>query len=138
MSPIFQSRNVTFWKGGGICTFGKGRSEALAPRMIRTGNGRHSLFVKCLVEMFGRDDLRLSGLLGVDGKGQRFAIIQDGDFFLGVEADGDEGIAQSIGRALGLDLVDSLVELEGEGAMGIDIASGLLGKASIEVFQKFR
>jgi hypothetical protein len=57
--------------------FGERRSEALVPRMIRTGNGRHSLLVECQVEMFGRDDLCLSGLLGVKGEGQGFGIIQD-------------------------------------------------------------
>jgi hypothetical protein len=114
MSPIFQSRNVTFGKRGGISVFGEGCRKAFAPGMIRTGNGRHSLFVKRLVEIFGRDDLCLSGLLVEDGEGQRSAIIQDGDFVIGVEADGDLGVTQGIGGALGLDLVDGLVELEGQ------------------------
>jgi len=61
--------------------------------MIRTGKGRHCLVVEGLVEMLGRDDLCLSGLLGVNGEGQRFAIIQDGDVFVGIEANGDLGLA---------------------------------------------
>ena len=34
--------------------------------------------------------------------------------FVGIQADSDSGMAQGIGRAIGLDLVDSLVELEGQ------------------------
>ena len=93
MSPVFQSRNVPFLEGGGISAFGERRSKALAPGMIGTRNGWGSLFGKRLVEMFGRDNLRLSGLLVEDGEGQGFAIIQDGDFFIGIDTDSDEGVA---------------------------------------------
>ena len=93
MSPVFQSRNVTFWKGGGISTFGEGGREALAPGMIGTRNGWGSLFLERLVKVFGRHNLGLSGLLVEDGEGQRFAIIQDGDVLVGVETDDDLGVA---------------------------------------------
>jgi hypothetical protein len=48
--------------------------------------------MKCLVEMFGRDNLCLSGLLVEDGEGQRFAIIQDGDLLVGIETNGHLGV----------------------------------------------
>ena len=61
--------------------------------MIGSRNGRGSLFMERLVEMFGRYNLRLSGLLVEDSAGQGFAIIQDGDFFIGIDTDSDEGVA---------------------------------------------
>jgi len=128
--------------------------------MIRSGDRRGSLLAECLIEMFGRHDLRLPSLLSVDCEGQSFAIIQDGDLFLRSDTDGDLGVMQSIGGAFGLDLVNGLVELEreifrkrpsflprenadqvifgGERAMGIDNASGLFGEALIEIVQELR
>lgn len=138
--------------------FGERCSKALAPGMIGSGDGRGSDFVERLVEMFSRDDLRLPGLLVEDGERQRFAIIQDEDLFVGIDTNGDLGIAQSIGRAFRLDLVDGLVKLKsevfGEGtrflpgenagqlifggqrAMGIDITSGLFGETLVEICQE--
>jgi len=110
--------------------------------------------------MFGRHNLPLSGLLGVNGEGQRFAIIQDGDVVLGSDTHGDLSVTQGIGGAIGLDLVDGLVELEGEGfgqgtsflpgedasqvflgrerTVSIDITSGFFAEASIEILNKLR
>ena len=119
--------------------------------MIGSRFGRQSLLLESQVKLFGRHDFCLLGLLVVNGVRQRFAIIQDGDVFLGIETNGDLGIAQGIGGAFGLDLVDGLVELEGqvfgegtsflpgenasqivfggEGAMSIDSTSGFFAKA---------
>src|SRR5512134_2155769 len=113
MSPIFQSRNVPCGSRQEISAVEEGRSKAFAPGMIRSRNGGCSLFLESEVEMFGRDNFCLSVLLVVNGEGQSFGIIQDGDLFIGMDTDGDLGLTQGIGRAFGLDLVDGFVELEG-------------------------
>ncbi len=114
-------------------------------------------FLENQVNLFGRHDFGLLGLLVVNGVGQGFAIIQDGNVVLGIDTNGDVGIAQGIGGALGLDLVDGLLELEGqvfgEGAgflpsenageiffggqraMEIDRPSGWFGKALVEILE---
>ncbi len=82
-------------------------------------------------------------------------MIQDGHLIFGINTDGDLGVAQGIGRAVSLDLVDGLLELErevfgqdarflpsedaceiffgSEGAMGIHRASRFYRKALVEV-----
>ena len=107
------------------------------------------------VNLLSRNHFSLLGLLVVNRVGQGVAIIQDGDLVLGIDTNSDEGIAQGIGWALGLDLVNSLLELEGEifgkragflpgqnpsqlvfgreRAMGIHRTSRVHGKALVEV-----
>ena len=160
MSPIFQNRNVPCGSRQDISAVGEGRGEAFTPGMIRSRHGGRSLFLESEVEMFGRDNFGLSGLLVVNGEGQSFGIIPDGNLFIGMDTDDDLGVTQGIGRAFGLDLVDGFVELEGEifgkgtsflpgedtsqvifggeRAMGIDVASGLFCEALVEIIQELR
>src|SRR5512134_2311373 len=110
MSPIFQNRNVPCRGRDDTSAFGEGSGKTLAPGMVRSRFGGEALFLEGAVELFGRDDLRLLGLMFVNRVGQRFAIIQDRKLVLGIEADSDLGVAQSIGGALGLDLGNGLVK----------------------------
>jgi hypothetical protein len=66
------------------------------------------------VEVFGIHDLRLHSQLFVGGLGERFVLVQDGDFSFGVFTDQDRSLVQGISRALGLDLVDELVVLHSQ------------------------
>ena len=66
------------------------------------------------IELLGIDNLRLFGLSVEDGVVQRFALVEDGEVFLGIQANRDSCMAQGIGRALGLDLVDYFAKLEGQ------------------------
>ena len=132
----------------------------MSPGMVRSRLGRQPFFVESQIELFGGYDFGLMCLLVVNGEGQGFAIIQDGDVFLRIHTHHDLGIAQGIGRALSLDLVDGLVELEGqvfgegpcflpgenaseivfggEWAMQVHIAAWRFGKALVEIPDEFR
>ena len=158
-SSIFllaQNRNVPFGSRGDISAFGEGRRKTFAPGMIGSRFGGAMRFgFESEVKLFGRDDLSLLGLLVVNGVRQGFAIIQDGHLFLGVETNRDLRIAQGIRGAVGLNLVDGLLKLDGqvfgkgagflpgqnaseivfgsEGAMGIDGTSRFFAKALVEI-----
>ena len=113
MSPVFQNRNVTFgW--GDISTFGERCGKTFAPGMIRSRFLRQSFFLESQVKLFGRNDLSLLSLLLVNGVGQGFAIIQECDFLLGIEANGHLRFSQGLGGTLGLNLVDDLLKLQSE------------------------
>ena len=123
--------------------------------MIGSWLGRQALGLEGEVQLFGRDNLSLPGLLFVNAVRQGFAIIQDRDFFLGVDTNEHLGFAQSIRGAVGSDLLDGLVKLQGEvfgkgarflpgqnpsqiifggeGTMGIDRTSGFDCKPLVEV-----
>ena len=66
------------------------------------------------VELLGIDNLRLLRLPVKDGVVQRFVFVEDGDLILCIQADGYSGVAQGIGGAIGLDLVDRFAKLEGQ------------------------
>ena len=158
MSPVFQSRNVPCGSRRDISALGEGCRKAFAPGMIGSWLGRQALGLEGEVQLFGRDNLSLPGLLFVNAVRQGFAIIQDRDFFLGVDTNEHLGFAQSIRGAVGLDLVDGLVKLQGEvlgkgasllpgensgeilfggqGTMGIDGTSGFYRKALVEVLEE--
>src|SRR5215211_3706165 len=82
--------------------------------MIRSRFGWQVWLLESQIKLFGRNYFGLLGLLVVNGVGQGFAIIQDGNLLLGIQTDDDLGTAQSMGGALGLDLVNGLVELQGQ------------------------
>jgi len=84
-----------------------------------------------VVEGFAVSDFGLAGSLMVDGVGQGFVFVEDGDFSLGVLADSDFCIAQGVVWAAGLDLVDDVLELHGQ-VLG-EGASFLVGQDDIQV-----
>ena len=128
--------------------------------MIRRRFCGQTLWLESKVQLFGRHDLSLLGLLFVNAVRQGFAIIQDGDLIQGIDTHRDLGVPQRIGRAIGLDLVNDLFELQGEifgkgarflpgqnpseilfggeGAMGIHGTSRFHRKALVEVRQELR
>src|SRR4030065_1031037 len=59
-------------------------------------------------------------------------FVEDGDYSFGVFAHGDGSLAQGVIRAVGLDLVDDLVELDGQ-VLG-ERACFLMGENNIQVF----
>ena len=67
-----------------------------------------------LIQVLGIDDFRLMLLLVKDGESQGFGLVEQGHLTVRIFADGDPGIAQGIGGAFGLDLVDDILELEGQ------------------------
>ena len=71
-------------------------------------------FAHQCIELLGIDDLRLFGLSVEDGVIQWFAFIEDGEVFLGIQANRDGGMAQGIGGAFGLDLVDRFAKLDSQ------------------------
>ena len=91
--------------------FGEWGSKAFAPGVIRS---RFVGFAHKRIESLGIDDLRLFGLSVEDGVIQWFAFVEDGEVFLGIQANGDGGMAQGIGGAFGLDLVDRFTKLDGQ------------------------
>ena len=129
------------------------------PGMIGSGLVSLALIEEGLVDLFGLHDFGLFGLLVKNGVVQGFAFIEDGDVSLIIQADSHRRIAHGVGGALGLDLVDDLVKLQGqvlgenacllpgeetggvvlrgERAMGVILASGLDCKAAIEIVHEF-
>src|SRR6476659_10397345 len=97
-----------------MSTFGEWSSKAFTPGMIRSRFVGQGLLVESEVKQLSRNNFRLLSLLVVNGVGQGFVIIQDGNLLLGLHTNGDECIAQGIRGTLVLDLVDGLVELESE------------------------
>ena len=67
-----------------------------------------------MVNIFAIDNFSLMLLLMEDGKFKMFGFVEDGHLPGGVFADSDLGIAQGIRRAVGLDLVNDLLELDGQ------------------------
>ena len=116
--------------------------------------------VEHLIDGFVVNNFSLSGLLVEDRILERFVLVDDLDVFLLINADGNWCAAHGIERTLRLDLVNNLVELDGqvvaenavllpsknasqivfacEWAMSIKAASWHNSEASIEIFDKFR
>ncbi len=113
-----------------------------------------------LADIFGWNDFRLFGLLVEDRVRQGFTFVEDGHILLGIQANGDNRLAQRISRTPGLDLVDHLFELDrqvfaegasflpsqntseivfgGEWTMRIYRTSGIDGKALVEILHELR
>ena len=64
--------------------------------------------------VFGIHRLSLMGELFEDGVWKRFVFVEDDDNSLNIFTDGNLSIAQSIVWTIRLDLVDDLVELDGQ------------------------
>lgn len=101
----------------------------ISPRMIGGWLGR--LARNGLIEILGQNNLGLASLLVKDIVGQGFALVKQSDLMLRIATNCDAGLAQGIARAIGLDLVDNLVELEGQ-VFG-DNALFLPGQNGIEI-----
>lgn len=119
-----------------------------------------ALVLESEVDLFGMYDFGLFGLLVENGIAQWLALVEDGNVFLGVQADRDSRMSHGVSGALGLDLVGDLLELEGrvlgentcllpsedvrqvvmgrEGTMNIVGASGLYSKTTVEVVHELR
>jgi hypothetical protein len=67
-----------------------------------------------LIEGLGSHHFSLARELLEEAVFERLVFVEDGDFSFLVFANGHLGIAQGIGRAVGLDLIDDLVELKGQ------------------------
>ena len=72
-------------------------------------------------------------LLEEDGEGEWFGLIENSDRGLSIFADRDLRITQSIAGALGLDLVDDFLELEGQ-VLGKN-AGFLPGEDVVKIFE---
>jgi hypothetical protein len=70
--------------------------------------------LELLIEGFGSHHFRLARGLLEEGIWEWLVFVEDGDFSFWVFTNGDLGVAQGIGWAVGLDLVDDLVELKGQ------------------------
>ena len=66
------------------------------------------------VDLFGRNYFGLALLLVEDREIQRSTLVENLDITLGILADSDLGMAQSIGGPGRLNLVDHLLVLQGE------------------------
>ncbi len=66
------------------------------------------------VNLLGLNDIGLFGLFVEDSVVVRLTLVEDGDVILSVQADHHGGMAHRIGGAFGLDLIDDLLELEGQ------------------------
>lgn len=79
-----------------------------------------ALILESKVQAFCFNDLSLFGLFVKDGVRQRFVLVEQSDIAGGILADSQLGLAQGVGWAFGLDLVDDLLKLDsqvlGEGA----------------------
>ena len=66
------------------------------------------------IDLFGHDHLCLTLLLMEDSVIQKSTLVEKLDVTLGVLANGDSSMAQSIGGPSGLDLVDHFIILKRE------------------------
>ena len=128
--------------------------------MIRSGESTLIMVFEGTVDLFCRDDFGLFSLFVKGSERQRYAFVSDGDIFMGIDGKGDRSFAHGQGRAVDLDLIDNIMELEGqvvgEGAgfspgedmgevlgfgkrpMGIIGALRLNCEAAIEIVDEFR
>ena len=84
------------------------------------------------IEGFGSNHFSLARGLLEEAEFEGLVFVEDGDFSFWVFTNGDLRIAQSISWAVGLDLVDDLVELDGQ-VFG-KISCFLVGQDLIQVF----
>ena len=66
------------------------------------------------VDIFGIDGLSLVGQFFVGRVSERFVFVENRDNSFCIFADSDLGMPQGIVRAVGLDLINDLVELDGQ------------------------
>ena len=76
--------------------------------------GRRLRGLNDLVDIFGIDRFGLAGQFFVGRVSERFVFVENRDNSFCIFADSDLGITQGIVRAVGLDLINDLVELDGQ------------------------
>jgi hypothetical protein len=113
------------------------------------------LSAQSAIHIFGIHNFSLMFLLVKDGKFKRLVFVEKGNLAGCIFTNRNLGIAQGVGRAFSLDLVNDLLELEGQvfgdrayllpaqdlrqvfqacqGSVSIMLAAGWHGKALIEV-----
>ena len=82
--------------------------------MIWSRDSRLLLVLEDTIDVFSRDDFGLFGLFVEGGEGQGIAFVEDRDILVGIQGNGNGGFTHGVGRALDLDLVDHISELEGQ------------------------
>ena len=82
--------------------------------MIGGRDGTFVLVLEDTIYVFSRDDFGLFGLFVEGGKGQGFAFAEDLDILVDIHGNSDGSFTHGVGRAIELDLVDDLSELEGQ------------------------
>jgi hypothetical protein len=103
--------------------------SVLAPGMVW---GRRFGGLDSSIDVFRVNDFGLVGEFLESGIGQGFVFVEDGNFSFGIFTDSDLGIPQGIVRAVGLDLVNDLLVLNGQ-VFG-EYADFLAGEDQIQVF----
>ena len=73
-----------------------------------------TLCIQNAINVLGLNDFSLVFLLMEDGKFKRFGVVEDGHLPGRVFANSDPGVSQGISRAVGLDLINDLLELDGQ------------------------
>ena len=120
-----------------VCGMGRGwwdglaiemAAEVTSPGMIGGGG---VWGVDLMIEGFGVHDFSLTLRFMVDGVREGFVLIQDRDDSLRIFTDGDLSFTQGIPWAVGLDLVNDLVGLDGQ-VFGED-AGFLMGQDQVQV-----
>ena len=88
--------------------------KRFAPGVIWGGGVCRRLALQGSIKILGVDNVGKVFLFVENGEIEGFAFVEDGDGTRSILADGDLGIAQGVGGAVGLDLVNNLFELEGQ------------------------
>ena len=86
----------------------------MSPGMIWGRSMGETLGIYNAINILGIDNISLVFLLVEDGKFERFGLVEQGDQPGRVFANRDLSIAERVSRAVGLDLIDDLFELEGQ------------------------
>ena len=82
--------------------------------MVGGRDARLLLVLEDTIDVFSRDDFGLFGLFMEGGERQGFAFVEDRDVLVGIQGNSDGSFTHGVGRAIELDLVDDLSELEGQ------------------------
>ena len=84
--------------------------ERFLPGMIGAGD----VMGTRRIDLFAVDDFGLTFLAVKNSIGQNFALVEESDLSLGIQTDGDGGVAQGIAGTWGLDLIHHFLKLHGQ------------------------
>ena len=82
--------------------------------MVGGRDGTLVLVLEDTIDVFSRDDFGLFGLFVEGGERQGIAFVEDRDILVGIQGNSDGSFTHGVGRAIHLDLVDEMVELQGQ------------------------